>query len=399
MTERLYLQDAYLRAFTATIVKQTVVEERTELILDRTCFYPTSGGQPCDLGTLNDLPVLDVFEREGEVVHILPAKIEGETVYGCIDWSRRFDHMQQHSGQHILSQSFLSVLQAETVSFHLGSEDSTIDIAVASFSPQALSAVEDLANSIVFENRAIKAYIVDEGELNHLSLRKRPTKAERIRIVEVEGFDLSPCGGTHCTASGVIGLIKVTRCERKGRENRIHFLCGWRALRDYHWKNKVVNTVSEKLSTPEPVEAVTRLLEENSELRKEANLLKDRLLDYEAIQLVAEAPKAGEVRVVSRIFVGRETEEIRRLAAKVVVAGKCVALLGLGDDKAHLFFARSADLGCDMNRLLREVAPLIGGQGGGQSNLAQGGGPNVSRLSEAIGLATERLLDDLGRRE
>ncbi|MBI5956935.1 MAG: alanyl-tRNA editing protein [Chloroflexi bacterium] len=317
MTERLFFEDAYCREFSAMVTGRTRVGKSPGVILDRTAFYPTSGGQPNDLGALNGIPVLDVVEGEGgEIVHLLAAEIEGSSVTGIIDWPRRFDHMQQHSGQHILSQCFERALNAATVSFHLGLDFSTIDVSLAAFTEEKAMEIETMANAVVFENRAIRAYFVDEARLPSLPLRKPPKVAGAIRIVEVEGFDFSPCGGTHCRAAGEIGLIKVRKWERRGDMFRIDFLCGNRALEDYRWKNSTLNSLAAALSVKdrELGETVSRLLAEGRESQRQLGYLKEKLLDYEAAELDSQALSLGGTRVVRQVFAERPSEEIRRLA-------------------------------------------------------------------------------------
>jgi len=234
MTQKLYHEDAYQQEFWAQVLERIAVSNGLGLILDKTCFYPTSGGQPHDQGTLNGIPVSDVFEREddGAVVHVVGGQVEGsvlkkgETVHGQIDWEHRFDHMQQHTGQHILSQAFLQLLDAETVGFHLSAESSTIDVDKASLEVAQLDRVEELANAIVFADRRVRTYFVDQESVQDLALRKHPGVTGQIRIIEVEGFDLSPCGGTHVKAAGEVGPIAITKSERRGSETRVEFLCG-----------------------------------------------------------------------------------------------------------------------------------------------------------------------------
>jgi len=294
----------------------------------------------------------------------------------------------------VLSQAFLQLLNAETVGFHLGKEASTIDVDQAPLAAFQLDRVEDLANEIVFADLPVKTYSVAEAELASLPLRKLPTVEMPIRIVEVEGFDYSPCGGTHCQRTGEVGLIKITRVERRGQETRIEFLCGGRALADYRGKNRTVNELANQFSVGawELAEAVERLAEEVKSNRRELNAAKDRLLDYEAAELLAEAERHGDIRLVRKVFTDREGEEVRRLALRLVESEGSVALLGLAGEKAQLVFACSADLPYDMNDLLQKACWVVGGGGGGRPHFAQGGGPDDSKVGEALEIAYERLL-------
>jgi alanyl-tRNA synthetase len=404
LTTKLYYDNPYQREFTARVVERLTLNRRPAVVLDCTAFYPTSGGQPCDHGTLNGVAVLDVSEREdGQIVHVLGGPLADEQVAGVIDWARRFDHMQQHTGQHILSQACERLgagspqLPAETVGFHLGDEVCTIDLSCTSLSPEQVAAIEDLANQMVFENRPVIARFVTAEELaQRPQVRARlqpPTGREQIRLVEVQGFDWSLCGGTHVRAAGEIGLIKVRKWERRGDTVRVDFYCGRRALADYRWKNAAVNELAASLSIKDDELAATvpRLLAEAAESRRQLTLARERLLDYEAAELAAGAEPVAAGRVVRQVFDGRNVEEVRHLAQRLTARPGIVALLGVRADKAQLIFARAADLTVDVNALLKTAVAVVGGRGGGTPTLAQGGGPEVARLEEALAVAYGQL--------
>lgn len=393
-TEKLYYDDSYTLEFDARVVeRRDLGKGKTGLVLDRTFFYPTSGGQPHDTGYINNVPVVDVYEEGELIVHVLSGEASGDTVHGKIDWERRFDHMQQHTGQHILSQAFVEALGAETVSFHLGQEMSSIDLAGAAITTEQAMAVEDLANQVVFANRPISAAIVSPERLAALPLRKPPTVTENVRIVEVSGFDWSPCGGTHCRAAGEVGIIKIRRLERRGAETRVEFLCGRRALLDYRWKNEHILALAGLLSARdrEAVSLVARMQEEAKERDKQIQDLRDELLGYEAETLLREAERVNGVAVVARVFPGREAEELKRLAFLLTAGEKAVALLAGEGRKGHLLFARTADVDCDMAAVLRAASAIIGGRGGGQPAMAQGGVPEAGRLREVIDAARAQV--------
>jgi alanyl-tRNA synthetase len=394
---RLYYADAYLREFDARVIERLTWNSRPAVILESTAFYPTTGGQPHDTGTLNGVDVIDVVEREsdGAVVHVLAGELQGDTVHGEIGWARRFDHIQQHTGQHILSQAFTVALAADTVSFHLGAEVSTVDLNRVSLSEDQLDKAEALANEVVFSDRSVRARFVDREELATLPLRQPPQVAGPVRIVEVAGFDWSPCGGTHCRRTGEVGLIKIVRAERRGAETRVHFLCGERALADYRRKNRLVLDLAARFSVGdwELTDAVERLSEEARANRKQVRAFQEQLLDYEAAALVAGAEKLGGARVVRRAYTDRTVDEIRHLAQRLTAEPGVIALLGQGSvgGKAQLVFARSADLPHDMNVLLRTACRAVGGGGGGRPNFAQGGGPDGARVEEALAAAWEQI--------
>jgi len=406
MTRKLYHDNAYQQEFQAQVRERVTVGNRLGLILDKTCFYPTSGGQPHDQGTLNGFPVNDVFEREddGAVVHIVsgegkePVPDKGATVQGRIDWKRRFDHMQQHTGQHILSQAFLRLLGAETVGFHLGARASTIDVDKAPLEAGQLEQVEELANTIVFANLPVRTYFLDREHMEGLALRKQPVVTGPIRIVEVEGFDVSPCGGTHVKATGEVGLIVITRSERHGPETRLEFLCGGRALAEYRRQKRIVNELANQFSVGdwELGEAVNRLAEEARRSHKELNMAQDRLLDCEAARLWAEAEERGGLRLVRAVLSEGDGGTLKGLAQRLARREACVALLGLKkSDGALLAFARSADLPYDMGALLKEACQIIGGSGGGRPDMAQGGGPTRDKLEQALEFARRTLEETL----
>ena len=230
-TQRLYFKDVYLTQFQARIISRSTIDGEPAVVLDQTCFYPEGGGQPSDSGWLNEIPVTKVLEQDGEIIHVLEKEMPEESVSGKIDWDVRFDHMQQHAGQHILSQCFHELLQGKTLSFHLGKVVSTLEIGLSDLSENQLSAVEKQANLMVFTDIPIKTYFVEPDGLESVPLRKPPQKAGTIRVVEVAEFDYSACGGTHPCRTGEIGLIKILKKDRIRNNLRFEFVCGYRALR------------------------------------------------------------------------------------------------------------------------------------------------------------------------
>ncbi|HEX9016866.1 MAG TPA: DHHA1 domain-containing protein [Chloroflexota bacterium] len=385
-TERLYYRDSYLREFTARVVRATPAGDQTEVVLDRTAFYPEGGGQPSDFGKLGGAVVTGVAERDGEVIHSVRGKLEEGEVSGEVDWTRRFDHMQQHTGQHILSQAFERLLGARTVSFHMGAEVSTIDLATGGLEAAQAAEVEELANSVVYENRPVVVHFLTRSELESLNLRRGTEREGEIRVVEVEGFDSIPCGGTHVRSAGEIGTIKVTRWARRSGDVRVEFLCGWRALRDYRAKNETVVTLGTALAVrdTEVREAVERQLREAGEVRRQVEQLRNQLLDYQAEELAHDAEKVGDTAVITAIMADRSGEELKHLAGKIVAAPGRVALLGAAGEKAALVFARSEDVSLDASALFRQAAGPFGGRGGGRPNLAQGGVPDPAKVRAVL---------------
>ncbi len=382
---RAYYTDSYTLTFVAEVVAVESVGGRPAVVLDHSFFYPTSGGQPHDTGQLiwGSSPaarVLDVIEREsdGAVLHLLDRPLEPGRAMGIIDRERRLDHMRHHTGQHILSQAFVRVAEADTVGFHLSPQTVTIDLNRADLTAEAIDAAETLANDIVLQNRPVGVRFVDEREAAALSLRKTPPGRDGLlRLVDIEDFDLNACGGTHVARTGEVGLIKVAGTERRGATTRVEFLCGERALADYRHKQAVVRDLSATLTTgaADFVPAVLKLQEENKTLRHELRGREAALLAHEAEQLLAAAEPLGAARLVARVFAGRAPDEARRLATLLAEAGGTVALLGVAGERAQLIFARSADAPGAMDALIRPALAALGGRGGGNAALAQGGGP------------------------
>jgi alanyl-tRNA synthetase len=331
--------------------------------------------------------LLDAVVREEDdvVVHILQHSADGEKVQGEVDWARRFDHMQQHTGQHILSAAFEQVLDAETVGFHMGTETCTIDLNVVRLDSKTIEPVETLCNRVVWEDRPVNMHFAGPDELAALPLRRPPTVEGPVRIIEIAAsapgsqrvFDVNPCGGTHVTRTGEIGLIKVVRLDYRGDETRVEFLCGGRALRDYRAKNGIVSQLSARLTVGhmELDQAVERLQGEAKQLRQDLRRARKHLLEVEADELAEAAVAHGPYRVVLRVWQGREPGELRALAQKLAQRSATVALLAGVDQRAHLCFACSEGLDVDMASLLREACAELGGKGGGQPQLAQGSGP------------------------
>src|SRR5699024_4971686 len=234
----------------ANILEKSFKEDKYYFTLDRTIFYPhLAGGQPRDKGKINNINVIDVYEKDEDIVHILEEDIEGKDVQLSINWDNRFDLMQQHTGQHLLSSSFRSLFNAETVGFRIGEDYSTIDIQKPSLNKQEVKQVEFLTNKIIQSNFEVLSYIVKEDKLDEIPIDKLPTTDEDIRIVEIMGLDYSPCCGTHVNSTGEVGLVKIRKWENNKGNTRIEFLCGFRALDDYYWKNQYINEISSIMSS------------------------------------------------------------------------------------------------------------------------------------------------------
>ena len=397
MTTKLYYSDSYLQKFSSKVQKSTLIDDKPAIFLEQTAFYPTSGGQPYDTGTINDIEVLDVYENESnDIVHILKQPLEDRDGVGRIDWERRFDHMQQHTGQHLLSQAFIKKCNADTISFYMGDESATLDLNHAGFSADTIFAVEEFTNRIIYENRPVIGHIISKNELDQFPVRKPASIEDNIRIIEIENFDYSPCGGTHCSRTGEIGVVKISRHENYKEGTRIHFKCGIRALRDYQEKSKILKQIGEHLSTGEPelYRNIKKLQHELKSLRREHGDLKDQYLDHEAKAIFAERNDLENLDIISKVFTDRDPKELELLAQKLVQYGAdTVVLFGTkAGGKASLLFLRSEAIPIDMGKLMQQACAVIGGRGGGRPEQAQGGGPAADKLEIALENAFEEIL-------
>lgn len=407
MTERLYYRDAYQTKFKATVVERFAHDGRLALVLDQTYFYPTSGGQPHDTGQINNVPVVEVTERkdDGAIIHWLVDEVSDGEIAGQINWPRRFDHMQQHTGQHILTQAFLQTAEAKTVSFHLSENSVTIDLHTADMTPAQVEEAEELANQIIWQNRPITVHSVTSEQAKNLDVRKIPTfrtgQLRLIRLIDIEKFDLTACGGTHVARTGAVGLIKIVKLERRGAGLRVEFACGSRALHDYRLKNSIANHLSAALTTSyaELLPSVSRLQDELKQAQRLAKKQQTELMQYEAAHLLQKSGKRrGHVTVITHVFKDRDTHAIRTLGNHLAKHDDVIALLGLAGDKSQLIFCRSDNAPGQMNQLLKSALQMLGTTaGGGNESFAQGGGPaaNEDQLYQAIGRAERLLLSQI----
>lgn len=387
MTERLYYNDSYLTEFRANVT--SVGPDRMHIYLDRTAFYPSSGGQPADRGTLGGKPVADVVDEEDRILHLLEAPLEQiAEVTASIDWARRFDHMQQHSGQHLLSAVLLEMFDIPTVSFHLGAESSTIDVAVAALDTKQLAAVEERANSLVFENRPVT---VEYGQSTEdLGLRKATGREGTIRVVSIAGVDRNACGGTHVRSSGEIGPILLRKLDKVRATLRIEFLCGKRAVRqartDFDTLCAVARVFSAPLQeTPALVRAQAAKLQETEKQRKEAATELARIRGRQRY-LEAIPDPAGRRRLILHLPV--LTEDVR-VEAQSFTAGENAVFIAAGENPPSILLATSKDTGIAAGERLKAVLAAAGGRGGGTTLLAQGSAPSQQELEKIVLILTE----------
>ncbi len=401
MTLKLYWDDSHLTRFNARVTESSVQNGRYVIVLDQTAFYPAGGGQPADVGSIGSARVIDVWEAEdGRILHCLeqaPSFAVGDEVSCEVDWARRREMLQQHTGQHILSQAFFQLFGAETRGFRITGRAAEIDLTLAANPDEmqrAIERAEELANAVVFDDREVRIHMVTPEEASRLPLRKESFITDCVRVVEIADFDFSPCGGTHAQRTGEVGLIAVRGWERAKRMTRIEFVCGVRALGDYRAANRTAEAIARRLSVArdEAEQSVARLVEENRQLQRRMRALAELAVQAEAQELLAAAEVINGLRVVWRVFEERDFDEVKLLAHRLAASDSTVALLATRQrEMARLVFARSADLTLDMNLLLGAACAHLGGRGGGKPDFAQGGGAHLTELERVMADAVAEL--------
>ena len=392
MTDRLYYTDPYLREFEATVGRVETRGGRTLVTLDRTAFYPTSGGQPFDTGALGPYRVVDVVdEDDGTISHVVEPRTAnqeptenleprtenlaaGDAVHGAVDWPRRFDHMQQHTGQHVLSAAFERLFRVRTLSFHLGGEVSTIDLA-REVAPREIADAEDEANRVVWEDRPVAIRFATAEEAARLPLRKEPVRGGTLRLIDVDGFDLSACGGTHVARTGGIGVIAVSRWERFKGGQRLEFVCGARALRAYRLLRDATAS-STKLLSVLPAEvpaAIERLLGDVKDQSRARSALQLELAQYRADELAANAELIGSTRVVLSI-VDADANALKTIAGAIAARPGHIAVAVSKSTPALVVVARGEGVTASAQQVIAALIARFGGRGGGRPELAQAGG-------------------------
>ncbi len=390
--EKLFYQDPYIQTFTTTLINQSQDESRKwYAILQQTAFYPEGGGQPYDTGTLNDNKVIEVQEINGEIRHYLEHPLPETTkdVKGNINWERRYDHMQQHAGQHLLSAAFEELFSYKTKSFHLGKEVSTIDLDINEITEQEVLEAETLVNRIILENRKIETKWVTQEELSDYPLRKELSVSENIRLVIIPEFDYNGCGGTHPHSTSGVASLKILSLEKQKNMIRVSFVAGNRVLKQLHEKQQVVTELSSLLNAPQNgmAEAVTRMLGQSKEQAKELKEMKEKLLEYEATALFSKTEVISGRLILKSVFQNREMAELQSIARKLVSARDDINVFLVAENAGKLQFvgARGSKSNLDMKSIAKEVFAFINGKGGGKENFVQGGGETTVTGEELIG--------------
>ena len=380
MTTRLYYNDSLLCEFSAQILETIETENGTAITLDQTAYYPTSGGQPHDTGDICGIPVSNVWEDdEKRIWHLLERLPKTQGVTGRVNWSRRFDHMQQHTGQHILSASFHEKLDANTVGFHMSRDYSTIDLDTKTIAASGIHRVEEYTNKIVWENRPVKTIYINDDEVDKVSFRKLPQVSGLIRVIRIDSFDASACGGTHVKNTGEVGLTKITGYERHKGGLRISFLCGNRALKDYQRIQNNIQKVSRALSIhPDELPTTfTRMQDEATINRRILNKTREELLVFEADHLWKETSTINGIKQIIAFWEDKSSDEMRIMAKRLREHPKTFVLMAaIQDNNIRLLCTRSHDLNePNADYALKLAAQKLGGKGGGSSDMANGGAP------------------------
>lgn len=384
-TRKLYWADPYRRQFTARVLARHP-GPRPSLALNRTLFYPEGGGQPHDLGQLGGAQVLAVTSEQDLIHHYVDHLPTADEVSGEIAWPRRWDHMQQHSGQHLLSAACLTLLDRPTIGFHLSPDSVTIDLPGSPPPAAALDQVLDFCQAIIGENRPITSAIYPAEAIPSLPLRKPPALSGPVRVVEIAQIDWSACGGTHVAATAAIGSVIITRVERRGADTRIHFACGDRAAADHRRRLTITHSLSERLTTglEDLPAAVARLQEQGGRTRAALRQAEAQMWQQQAAHLLAAAPIIAGRRFVCHLLDGADAAGLNHLLAALTAAGGCVAVVGWPGARPRWAAGRSSDLDLDLRQALPAVQDIRGARGGGNADLIQGGAPDLPALQAVL---------------
>ncbi|MCF6460623.1 alanyl-tRNA editing protein [Clostridium sp. Cult3] len=376
MTEKVYLENPYLRQIDARIVDKKYVNNKYYIKTNKTIFYPNlAGGQPGDKGTINGVEVLDTYEEGHDIIHVVKDNVHSDKAQLSIDWENRFDYMQQHSGQHLLSSAFYKLYNGETVGFYIGKEYVYIDVDIPSISEVEIDKVEEFVNKIIFSNFQIKSYIIEKGDMDKIPVRKDPIVNSNIRIVEIDGIDFSPCCGTHLRNTGEIGLIKIRKVENYKGNIRVEFVCGNRALLDYTWKNRYIREIGNLLSTKDKdvYDRVINLYSQKESLKKENRILREELYEYKAQELLKKARLIKGVNFICYKYDDMEFREINSMVSYLNSLENYILIFGVHNKKQSNFIvSRSTNLNINMKIIHKEIAKEINIKGGGSSQTVQG---------------------------
>ena len=389
MTYKVFMDNPYVREMDGKITKKEFKDGKTYLQLDKTIFYPNlAGGQPMDYGMINGLEIMKVYEEGDEIIHIVKGELKTNRVHMEIDWDRRFDLMQQHSGEHLLASSFYRLFNATNTGIHIGNEINTINIAKAYLTEDEAKQVEFLANKVIQSNFRIKSYTLNRDQLSRIPLRKETSiEDEEIRIIEIENIDYAACCGTHVSNTGEIGIIKILKWYRYKGNIRVEFICGSRALKDYFFKNHYINEIGTLLSAQDldVLNRVNKLYSEKEALEEENKKLRQELYKIKGEQLLKEAKKEKDIHFIIKSLTKTDAKEINIIASDLNKnQGKLIQIYSIANDEMGQFLiSRSKDLTIDLSDVFEEVSKKIIIKGGGNSQQIQGTAP-ISTLGKVI---------------
>jgi alanyl-tRNA synthetase len=376
MTNKFYLDNPYLKEIDARVIDKTYEDGKYYIKLNRTIFYPhLSGGQPGDKGTINGIEVLEVYEEDLNIIHVVKENIHSDKVKLSIIWENRIDNMQQHTGQHLLSSSFYKLYNGETIGFHIGGDYVYIDVNLPDLSKTEVEKIEIYANKIISLNFPIKSYIIGKNDIDKIPVRKQPTVNSNIRIVEIENIDFSPCAGTHLRSTGEIGLIKIRKWEKYKGNTRIEFVCGNRALHDYGWKNDQIKDISLLLSSKDidAFDKVKKLYLQKEELEKENRLLKDEVYEYRGKELLKNSTIINSIPFIIKTFDNKSLSEISGVSNYLNNSKSVVQIYGsTNSNKAQFMVSKSKEININLQDIFKLISSELELQGGGSPNSVQG---------------------------
>ena len=399
MSKKLYEKDPYKKSFNAKVISVSNKNNEYYVKLDKTYFYPEGGGQPSDRGFINDIKVIDVFKQDEEIIHVLEQNISKGKIVKCkINWKRRYDLMQQHTGQHLLSAILKNDYDLNTTGFTLSEESLRIDLD-KKISKRKINEVEDKVNTLIQKGIDIEIDFPDQKELKDLNLRKEPTVNKNIRIIKIKGIDNSPCGGTHLKNTSELGLLKINNISNYKGGLRIDFVCGNRAIGDYNRKNNIILDLKDILSSPESeiINEVNNLMDRLEDYKNKTNELNEKLLNYTAKELIDQAKKVGDKRIIKKIYSDFSYSNVQYLSDIICESDNNIVIFGQHDgSSARLLLAKSDNIDkLKMNEIINNPLELINGRGGGTPNKAQGGGDYINNLDNAVKRSFEIIMSKL----
>jgi alanyl-tRNA synthetase len=394
VTEKLYYKNPYQFEFDASVISSFKDKQGVGVVLDRTCFYPEGGGQPSDTGWLNQTPVLDVRLKDGKIVHYVDGEVSSTEVHGKIDAVRRLDFMQQHTGQHILSQSLLQACRFNTVSVHFGEDITTIEMQTPAVTKQELEKVEELANSIIMRNLPVKVHWVSPEEVPKFNVRRPPPDVNEIRLVEIEGFDVTACGGTHLARTGEVGLIKIVGLEKIRGRVRLLVKIGKRVLAEYGKKNELVQELVQTLTCGQEdiIPRIRTMQMQLKEFQREISGMESRLMANEAQAALSSATEVNGKKIVKKIFRDADYNKVKAFTDEIISEpNRVVVGMNVNGEQLRWIIAHSLAAELDMRQLIEPLLHIIEGKGGGRPNMLQGGGKNPGGVEKFL----EKLDHDL----